>query len=76
MYAIQNINTKEFVYGTDYCCTIHYRTTGKQRISKNQMLTYMSLDKAKTDFKHRRCGKAYRIVELKPIEVAQVIEIE
>ena len=39
MYAIQNIKTGKFVYGTDY----RYGRIGQkhnQRTSKNQMLTY------------------------------------
>lgn len=71
MYAIQNIKTKKFVYGTDFCSDPH-----KQRTSIEQMVTYEWLRQAQIDYRHRRCGKAYRIVKLKPIEVEQVIEVE
>ena len=71
MYAIQNIKTKKFVWSTDYR-NIPY----KQRTSKEQVLTYEWLRQAQIDFYHRRCGKAYRIVKLKQIEVEQIIEDE
>ena len=73
MFAIQNIETGKFVYGTDY----RYPKPNKkfnQRTSHNQMLTYADLEQAKFDFRHRGCGKDYRIVVLKTIEVKRVIE--
>lgn len=75
MYAIQNIKTGKFVYGTDY----RYPKPNKkfnQRTSHNQMLTYAYYESAKNDFRRRGCGKNYRIVVLKAIEVKRVIENE
>lgn len=73
MYAIQNIKTGKFVYGTDY----RYKNSNKkynQRTSHNQMLTYADYESAKSDFRRRGCGKDYRIVVLKTVEVKRVIE--
>ena len=73
MYAIQNIKTGKFVYGTDH----RYPKPNKkfnQRTSHNQMLTYADYESAKSDFKTRGCGKDYRIVVLKTVEVKRVIE--
>lgn len=75
MYAIQNIKTGKFVYGTDY----RYRRMGKkhnQRTSKNKMLTYTDYYEAAEDFRCRGCGKNYRIVVLKTVEVKRVIEFD
>lgn len=75
MYAIQNIKTGKFVYGTDY----RYMRSGKkynQRTSKNQMLTYADYYEAAQDFRTRGCGKNYRIVVLKTVEVKRVINFD
>lgn len=75
MYAIQNIKTGKFVYGTDY----RYRRPGKkhnQRTSKDQMLTYDDYFSAAEDFRTRGCGKDYRIVVLKTVEVKRVIDFD
>lgn len=69
MYAIQNIKTGKFVYGTDYRY-FPYR----QRTSNDCMLTYDFLFAAQSDFLHRKCGKNYKIVALKPPEAERVIE--
>ena len=69
MFAIQNIKTGKFVYGTDY----RYGKFPHQRTSTNQMVTYDTLWYAKRNFYYRRCGKNYRVVKLKPVEVEQVI---
>lgn len=69
MYAIQNIKTGKFVYGTDY----RYPKRN-QRTSHDQMLTYADYESAKSDFIRRGCGKDYRIVVLKTIKVKRVIE--
>lgn len=71
MFAIQNIKTGKFVYGTDY----RY-STPHQRTSRNQALTYDALAYAKSDFMRRRCGKQYRVVCLKTIEVKRVIDFD
>lgn len=68
MFAIQNIKTGKFLYGTDYRYFPPH-----QRTSKNQALTYDSLARAKADFRGRKCGKDYRVVCLKTIEVKRVI---
>ncbi len=61
MYAIQNVNTGKFVYGTDYRFSPPH-----QRTSKSKMVTYSSLYEAAHDFWiKRKCGKEYRIVKLK-----------
>lgn len=75
MYAIQNIKTGKFVYGTDY----RYGRSGKkfnQRTSKDQMLTFDDYYVAAQTFRSRGCGKNYRIVVLKTVEVERVIEFD
>ena len=69
MFAIMNIKTGKFVYGTNY----NYMPR-RQRTSKNQMLTYPTQEEAELAFKMRGCGKDYRIVVLKTIEVKRIIE--
>lgn len=39
------------------------------------MITYELLYAAKADFRIRRCGKDYRIVKLKPVEVEEIIPL-
>lgn len=70
MFAIQNIKTGKFLYGTDYrYCPPHQRT------SHTKMLTYSSIAEAAHDFwVKRKCGKDYRIVVLKSVEVKRVID--
>lgn len=70
MYAIQNIKTGKFLYGTDYrYCPPHQRT------SNTKMLTYGSIAKVVCGFwVNRKCGKDYRIVVLKSVEVKRVID--
>ena len=70
MFAIQNIKTGKFLYGTDY----RYYPP-RQRTSKMKMLTYSSAAEATHDFwVKRRCGKDYRIVVLKSVEIERVID--
>lgn len=69
MYAIQNVKTGKFVYGTDY----RY-SPRRQRTSFNRMLTYEDLEDAQSDFLHRKCGKDYKIAVLKTVEVKRLIE--
>lgn len=71
MFAIQNIKTGKFVYGTDYRYFPPH-----QRTSRNQALTYDALAYAKSDFMNRKCGKQYRVVCLKTIEVKRVIDFD
>lgn len=70
MFAIQNIKTGKFLYGTDY----RYRPP-HQRTSNTKMLTYSSIAEAAHDFwVKRKCGKDYRIVALKSVEVKRAID--
>lgn len=70
MYAIQNIKTGKFVYGTDYRYYPRH-----QRTSHNRLLTYDTLAQAKSDYLHRQCGKDYRIVVLKTVQVKRQIPL-
>lgn len=73
MYAIMNIKTGKFVYGTDF----RWRSsigTYNQHTSKNKMLTFADQEEAERAFKVRGCGKDYRIVVLKTIEVKRILE--
>ena len=75
MFAIQNIKTKKFVFGTDYR---YFTKTGKhnQRTSREKMLTYDDYYDAAMDFRKRRCGRDYRIVILKKVKVKWVLEFD
>ena len=70
MYAIQNIKTGKFVYGTDYRYFPRH-----QRTSFNQMLTDDEYYFAECDFLSRGCSKDYRIVELEPVKVKRVLPV-
>lgn len=67
MYAIQNIKTGKFLYGTNF---------GYGRISQQtsfeQILTFGDYDSAEYAFLHRQCSRDYRIVELEPVKVKEV----
>lgn len=63
MYAIRNRRTKKWVYGTDYRYHPYH-----QRTSKDQAITYDDLEYAEWDFRHRKCGKDYEIIECELIE--------
>lgn len=69
MYAIQNVKTGKFVYGTDFRCWPR-----RQRTSCDQMLTFSDLYTAQIEADHRRCGKDYKVVELKPIKIKRIFE--
>jgi hypothetical protein len=70
MYAIQNIRTGKFVYGTDYRFYPPH-----QRTSKTKLLTYSSLAEAAHDFwVKRKCGKDYRIVVLEKVKVERTFD--
>lgn len=71
MFAIQNIKTGKFVTGTDYSYQPPHQIT-----EFNQALTYNTLARAKSDFIDRRCGRNYRVVCIKPIEVRSVIDFD
>lgn len=75
MYAIQNVKTGKFLCGTDY----RYGAADKshhQITSKNEMITYADYYRAAQDFLRRRCGKDYRIVVLKTVEVKRIIDFD
>lgn len=67
MYAIQNIKTGKFLFGTDF----NY-SPNRQRTSFEQMLTFNEYSFAEAAFLHRQCGRDYRIVELEPVKVKEV----
>ena len=76
MYAIINIKTKKFVYGTDYR---HFRRVDSefpksfnQRTSTDRALTYDSEEAAKSDMLIRGMGKDYRIVRIQLSIVGEV----
>ncbi len=70
MFAIQNIKTGKFVFGTDYRYSLPH-----QRTSHFCMLAYDSLAYAKLNFISRKCSsRYYRIVVLKPVEVDRIID--
>lgn len=69
MFAIQNQRTGKFMFGTDY----RYNPP-QQRTSIDEMRTYHDLRGAVLDYNNRKCGKDYRIVVLKPVEVERVID--
>ena len=73
MYAIQNIETGEFLFGTNFS---YDPGANQQRTSLKQMLTFDCLHYAKSDFIWRECGKDYRIVRLKLPEVERVIDFD
>lgn len=76
MYAIMNIKTGKFVYGTDYRKGTNPKNnrTFNQRTSKNKMLTYATIEEALDAINKRGCGNDYRVVVLKTIEVKRIIE--
>lgn len=69
MYAIVNVKTGKFVYGTDYCFG-----KPKQRTSKNRMFTRDDLFGIQSEYLTRKCGENYKIALLKPVEIERLIE--
>lgn len=67
MFAIQNIKTGDFVYGTDFRYSPPH-----QRTSNRQMLTFPTLHSACHAFLVRKCGRDYRVVCLKTVQVKAV----
>jgi hypothetical protein len=60
MFAIMKKKTGEFVYGTDY----RY-SPPRQKVNKDQMITYDEKIYADADFLNRRCSKAsYKVVKI------------
>lgn len=70
MYAIQNIKTGKFLYGTNFGYGHN-----NQRTSFEQMLTFGDYDSAECAFLHRQCSRDYRIVELEPVRVKAVLPV-
>jgi len=70
VYAIQNIETGEFLYGTDFG---HGPDSCRQKTGLEHMLTFDSLRYAKVEFIRRQCDISYRIVRVKRSEVERVI---
>lgn len=60
MYAIKNRRTGLWVYGT------WWQRSGRvvQRTSSDRALLYARPSDAEFDFKHRQCGKDYKIVKV------------
>lgn len=69
MYAIVNAKNNQFVYGTDY----RYHPPHK-RTSNRQMLTFPDKESALRSLKARQCGKDYRVVVLKTVEIKRFLE--
>lgn len=67
MYAIRNIKTGKFLYGTNFNYGHNI-----QRTSFEQVLTFGDYDSAECAFLHRQCSRDYRIVELEPVKVKEV----
>lgn len=56
MYGIINVRTRKWLYGTDF-------NRHTQRTSYERALLFEDLEDAEIAFKHRKCGKDYRIVK-------------
>ena len=69
MFAIVNIKTGKWLYGTDF----RY-SPPRQRTSHNKMKTYEDEMEARWDFNYRRCGKDYRVVCLETVKIKRVLE--
>ncbi len=70
MFAIMNIKTNKFVYGTDY----RYWPP-QQRTSEDKLITFDTLEMANIAINRvRKCRENYRVVELEPIKVKRIIE--
>lgn len=65
-YAIKNLKTGKFMWGTDY----RYNPPHQRTSDKTAML-YPSYSSAALDFGLRRCGKHYDVV---PVTVNEIVE--
>ena len=63
MYAIQNIRTGKWLYGTDYRYNPPHQFT-----SFDQAMTWETYDAANYSRICRKCGEAYRVVKIKIVE--------
>ena len=68
MFAIMNIKTNEFLYGTDRNNSPWYQKTSKAR-----MLTYPDKGQAFFDFCMRKCDGDFRVVELETVNIKRVL---
>lgn len=66
MYAIKNIRTGKWLYGTD-----HRRYPPIQRTSFEQVATFDDKEYALSEFNRRKCGKDYRVIKIQIIEVKE-----
>ncbi|GKQ42933.1 hypothetical protein RD055328_08560 [Companilactobacillus sp. RD055328] len=64
MYAIKNIRTGKWLYGTNFRRIPYWQMT-----SFEMALTEERLSEIKYQFTRRRCGKNYKIVKVKLSEV-------
>lgn len=66
MYAIKNIRTKKWMYGTDF-----RRRPRMQRTSSEKAMLFDEEMDALSEFKFRECGKDYKIVKVELVEVPE-----
>lgn len=68
MFAIQNIKTKKFVYGTNHAKgrynEKYQHTTFEQFTDFERAILYPLKDSADIDLLVRRCGKNYKVVKV------------
>ena len=65
-WAIKNSKTGKWMYGTKYG---HGQNT--QNTSYNRIQTWETKELAELEYRHRKCGKAYKVV---PVEIVEVRE--
>ena len=65
-WAIKNSKTGKWLYGTKYG---HGQNT--QNTSHNRIQTWETKELAEIEYRHRKCGKAYKVV---PVEIVEVTE--
>lgn len=68
MFAIQDTKTGKWVYGTDF----RYNPP-HQRTSNNRVMIWDSVTDALFEYKRRKCGKKYKVAELKPLEIERYV---
>ena len=75
VYAIQNKRTGRFVTGTDkrhwHKVSEMSRGVWEQLTSYEAGLLFETKHEAELELDIRRCGKDYRVVEVKPLEVLE-----
>ena len=65
-WAIINTRTNKWVYGTDYRMWPH-----RQKTSYDKAILFDEEMDALHQFKHRQCGKDYKVVEVELKEVQE-----